>query len=133
MKVPAEAKTKQQVSVQFVENHSEGLEIAAREKKPVLLFFTISENNSSQRMLEAAFCNEEIIQLAKHFVCIKVDGVLETSVCKTLGIKGFPTIVLTNSSGNEIQRLTGKPSAEQLAVQMHVVLQTVAMRRSSVM
>ncbi|MDR3234540.1 MAG: thioredoxin family protein [Planctomycetaceae bacterium] len=116
--------------IEFIENRTEGLEIAKKEKKPVLLFFTIPNNVCSQKMLETAFGDAEVKQLAKSFVCIKIDGVEAADYCETLGVRGFPTVVLAHSSGGEIQRLTGKQSPDQLAVQMHAVLQTMAMRQS---
>jgi hypothetical protein len=118
-------------AVEFTGNRAEGLERAKMEKKPALLFFGIPDNISSQKMLETAFCNSEVVKLAQAFICIKIDGVAESDYCESLGIRGFPTIVLANSSGSEIQRLTGKQSPELLITQMHVVLQTVALRQNA--
>ncbi|MDR3182717.1 MAG: thioredoxin family protein [Planctomycetaceae bacterium] len=114
--------------IDFIENRLEGLETAKKERKPALLFFAIPNNAGSQKMLETAFGDAEVRQLAKSFICIRIDGIQDSAYCETLGVRGFPTVVLANSNGSEIQRLTGRQSPDQLAVQMHVVLQTVAMR-----
>ncbi|GHT11182.1 hypothetical protein FACS1894170_04400 [Planctomycetales bacterium] len=117
-------------AVEFIGNRAEGLERAKTEKKPALLFFAIPDNISSQKMLDTAFCDTEVIKLAQSFICIKIDGVAESDYCESLGISGFPTVVLATSSGSEIQRLTGKQSPGQLVTQMYVVLQTVALRQN---
>ncbi|GHT43090.1 hypothetical protein FACS189443_6710 [Planctomycetales bacterium] len=118
--------------IEFIENRAEGLETAGKERKPILMFFTIPNSKGSQRMLETTFCDMDVLQLSQRFVCIKIDAPQESQFCATLGISGFPTIVLANPNGGEIQRLTGKLTADQLAVQMHAVLQTVAMRSGTV-
>jgi hypothetical protein len=114
--------------VPFLDDYTGSLEAARREGKPVLAFFTIQNSAGSQRMLETTFCDDEIKRLASRFVCIIVDASKETNLCEVLGVTGFPTILLANSNGVEIQRLSGKQTPDQLALQMHVAIQSTAIK-----
>ena len=112
----------------FVLDHTAGLETARQERKPTLIFFSIPNNVGSLRMLETTFRDDEIKSLAERFVCILIDGAQESKLCESLAISSFPTIILSNANGSEVRRLIGGQTPDQLAVQMHVVLQATAMR-----
>ena len=118
--------------ISFLHDHKGGLEIARQERKPMLVFFSVPNNVGSQRMLETTFRDDEIKRLAERFVCIHVDGSQESDLCESLEVSSFPTILLANTSGAEVRRLTGGQTPDQLAVQMHVVLQTTALRPQTV-
>ncbi|MDR2115726.1 MAG: thioredoxin family protein [Planctomycetaceae bacterium] len=118
-------------SVSFLDDYSLGFERAKREMKLMLLFFTISNSDASQRMLETTFCDEEIRRLSERFICIRVDGFKESDFCKSLGIKGFPTVLFMTPQGEELQRLTGKLTPDQLALPMHVMIQSTAIRSNT--
>ena len=114
--------------IAFLYDHAAGLDIARQERKPALTFFSVPNNVGSQRMMDTTFRDDEIKRLAERLVCIHVDGSQETALCETLGISSFPTILLSNVSGMEVQRLVGRQTPDQLAVQIHVLLQTTALR-----
>ena len=119
---------KERQSVAFLHDYATGLETARLEKKPALVFFAVSDNVGSQRMMETTFTDDEIKRLSERLVCIHVDAVQETTLCETLKITSFPTIVLFNANGMEIRRLAGRQTPDQLAVQIHVLLQAMAAR-----
>jgi len=118
--------------VTFVSDHGAGLEIARQERKPILLFFSVPDNAGSQRMLNTTFCDDEIKRLAEWLVCIHVDGSQESTLCESLGISSFPTIILSNVDGVEVRRLVGKQTPDELAVQIHVLLQVLAQRPQTI-
>ena len=112
----------------FVYDHATGMEIARQERKPTLVFFSVPDNVGSQRMLDTTFCDDEIKRLTERLVCIYVDGSQESVLCETLKISSFPTIILANANGMEVRRLVGRQTPDQLAVQIHVLLQATALR-----
>ena len=118
--------------VVFMSDHSAGLEIARQERKPILLFFSVPDNAGSQRMMNTTFCDDEIKRLAEWLVCIHVDGAQESALCESLGISSFPTIILSNVDGAEVRRLVGRQTPDQLAVQIHVLLQVMAQRPQTI-
>ena len=115
-------------SLPFTHDHAAGLETARQERKPMLIFFSVPNNVGSQRMLDTTFRDDEIKSLAERFVCIHIDGSQELGLCESLEITSFPTIILSNTGGAEVRRLVGGQTPDQLAVQMHVVLQATALR-----
>ena len=114
--------------ITFLYDHATGLEIARQTRKPALIFFSVPENAGSQRMLESTFSDDEIKRLAERLVCIHVDGAQELALCESLGISSFPTIILSNVNGTEVRRLVGRQTPDQLAVQIHILLQVMAQR-----
>ena len=114
--------------IAFRSDYSAGLEAARQERKPTLVFFSVPENVGSQRMMETTFCDEEIKRLTEWFVCIQVDGSQESVLCESLEVSSFPTVILSNASGTEVRRLVGRQTADQLAVQIHILLQVMALR-----
>jgi len=116
----------------FLDDYRQGLETAKREAKLVLFFFTLPNSAASQRMMETTFRDEEIKRLSSRFVCIQIDGSKKSEFCKSMDIKGFPTVLFMNSQGEELQRLTGKLTPDQLALQMHVMIQTTAIKIGAV-
>ena len=116
-------------SITFFYDYTTGLDVAHQTKKPTLIFFSVPENAGSQRMLESTFSDDEIKRLAERLVCIHVDGAQELALCESLGISSFPTIILSNVNGTEVRRLVGRQTPDQLAVQIHILLQVMAQRQ----
>jgi len=114
--------------ISFLHDHTAGLELARQERKPALIFFSVPDNLGSERMMETTFRDEEIKRLTEWLVCIHVDGSQESALCESLGITSFPTIILSNVSGIEVRRLVGRQTPDQLAVQIHMLLQVMALR-----
>ena len=118
----------QKQPIAFICDHASGMALARQEKKPALIFFSVPDNLGSQRMMDTTFSDDEIKRLVEKLVCIHVDGSQETLLCETFGISSFPTIILFNASGMEVRRLVGRQTPDQLAIQIHVLLQATALR-----
>ncbi|MDR1485432.1 MAG: thioredoxin family protein [Planctomycetaceae bacterium] len=108
--------------VTFLDNFANACESARIEGKPLIVFFTLSDNESCKRSFEL-FRNNEIRRLSQHFICVSVDGILSGAICELYRVNGFPTVLILDSEGKEIQRLTGKETKEQLSIQMHIAIQ----------
>ncbi|MDR1478337.1 MAG: thioredoxin family protein [Planctomycetaceae bacterium] len=108
--------------VEFSRDFGAALEGARGERKPLIVFFTLMDNENCKRAFEL-FKNQEIQRLAKHFVCVAVDGGASRLVCESYRVSAFPTVLILDNEGKEIQRLTGKETKEQLTIQMHIAIQ----------
>jgi predicted small lipoprotein YifL len=115
-------------TISFLYDHATGLEVARQTKKPAMIFFSVPDNAGSMRMMETTFGDDEIKRLAERLVCIFVDGSQESALCESLEISSFPTTVLLNTNGTEVRRLVGRQTPDQLAVQIHILLQMMAQR-----
>ncbi|MCL2005994.1 MAG: thioredoxin family protein [Planctomycetaceae bacterium] len=114
--------------VSFLTDLHAGRELAQKKKKPMLLFFSVPDNIGGQRMMETTFRDDEIKRLAEWLVCVYVDGSEERELCELLNISSFPTIILSHADGTEVCRLEGRQTPDQLAVQIHMLLQVIASR-----
>ncbi len=119
-------------SLAFINNYDEGVELAHLMNKPMLLFFVESDCVFSKKMMETVFTDSKIIELAKNFVCVRIDiGRSEYSgLCEKLKVVGSPTIQFMSSLGIPLQRITQYQPKEELARQMEVVLYSVAWKES---
>jgi thioredoxin-related protein len=115
----------------FHENLNEGLTIARKLDKPVLLLFTDPNCVYSRQMLESTFQNEEVQSLANRFVCVQVDSCNASPICEQFHVEAFPTIQFLSSNGIPLQRLKGNQMPEQLTEEMRLALQRIAMKQSA--
>ncbi|MDR2344981.1 MAG: thioredoxin family protein [Planctomycetaceae bacterium] len=111
-------------TVIFLDDFNKAKELSRTERKPLLIFFTLSDNESCKRSFEL-FSNQEIRRLAKYFICVSVDGALSGAICESYRVNGFPTVLILDADNKEIQRLTGKETKEHLSVQMHIAIQVL--------
>ncbi len=64
------------------------------------------------------FSNEEVIRKTQNFISIKVDMTKtmsdETEIIRNkFNIRGMPTVLIINSKGEEVERITGFVNAEE--------------------
>lgn len=124
----ARAQEQEIAGIRFLADYRQGVETARRESKPVLLFFSLQDCKNSQRMRETTFCDTEIKRLADRFVCVSIDGAADADLCESFKVKNFPTTLILSTQGTEMQRLSGKQTSEELALPMHVAIQSTAFK-----
>lgn len=112
--------------VQFVADSVVGLELAARQKRPCLLFFTAEWCTYCHQMEETAFVDPKIKQLAEQFVCVLVDADREPTVCREYAVRGYPTVQFLAADGRKLHSLMGRQSTSQLASGMQAALERLA-------
>lgn len=112
--------------VRFSADYRQGMEAARQESKPMLLFFALQNCTNSQRMRETTFRDAEVKRLSERFVCLSIDGAVDAERCESYKVKNFPTILILNVQGTELQRLSGKQDPKELALQMNVAIQSTA-------
>lgn len=116
----------QRGGVQFVADSKVGMELAAKQKTPCLLFFTAEWCTYCHQMEETAFADPKIKQLAARFVCVLVDADREPEVCRQYAVSGYPTVQFLAADGRRLHNLVGKQSSLQLASGMNAALQRLA-------
>jgi thiol:disulfide interchange protein len=88
----------------------------AREKKPVLLYFTASWCGPCQRMKGATWSDAEVEAKLKGYVPVKVDIDRERATAESYQIDAVPTFVVLDAQGNTTKRATSfMPADEFLA------------------
>ncbi len=94
---------------------------AAREGKVLLVGFTAAWCLPCRVMAETTFADPEVLAyLREHYVSIEIDvenfdGLV---IQQQYEVESLPTILIFSSGGEEVDRLTGSVSAEQLLVSL---------------
>ena len=110
----------------WLENYAEALAAAKQLKRPVLIDFTGSDwCGWCIRLDREVFSQKAFIKYAKRdLVLLKLDfpqrkklsealQKQNRELAKKFGIRGFPTIVIVNSEGNEIARTGYRPGGDK--------------------
>ncbi|MCW3129581.1 MAG: thioredoxin family protein [Methanophagales archaeon] len=98
-------------------NYQEGMQIAGYQDKPTMIFFE-SERCPACKMQKEVLADTLVINMSKNFVPIIGSGEL----ARGYGIRYIPTIVFTNSQGEEVYRLVGYHDAETLIEEMQYAI-----------
>ena len=65
-------------------------------------------------MTQLVFTAQDVVEAANNIVCVKVDGDTEKDLVEKFKIGAYPTLVLLNKSGEEIQRQVGYLGVEKV-------------------
>jgi thiol:disulfide interchange protein len=113
-------------SISFVDGYQRGCEVARRERKPMLLFFTASWCQYCHQMANEAFNQTQVTNLSQRFVCVLIDADAEKQVCQNFQVRGYPTVQFLSPDGAPLHRVVGKRPGTQFLVDMQTALQAVA-------
>jgi len=119
--------------------YDEALQIAAKENKHVLVFFTTTWCGYCKKMKASTFKDAGVINLMNdQFVLAKVDGdskealtikdktgkmveVTERELTQSFGIRGYPTTVFLKSDGSSIAPLSGYIDAKNFTTALKYI------------
>ncbi len=128
MVVAAAAATAQEIA--WFKMFDEAKRWAFEERKLIVLYFEESAVNQSFRMDRDTWCRPAVVELAKRFVCVRVDNtelsfgsnmILRDKAQKLIlryRIQYTPTVVIIDPAGNEITRLIGYTAEKDLAARL---------------
>lgn len=98
-----------------------GLQLAKAQNKPALIFFESKPCPWCEKQ-KAVFADARVVNLSTQFVPISGSKSLEGKY----GVRSTPTIVFTNSKGEELYRLVGYQDTETLLDEMEYALRLAA-------
>lgn len=102
-------------SIEYVEGYEAAAARAAAEDKPLFVMCRAGWCRWCSEMTAKVLSDEQIVRRSRTFVCVAVDADREADVCRRLGIRGFPTVLLIAPDGRELSRHTGRMSQKSLA------------------
>ena len=76
-----------------------------------------------RKLEKEVYTVSEVIEASRNFVCIRVDGSKRKQIVKYYRVRGYPTILFTNSKRKEVHRLPGYMPAERFLAQMESALE----------
>lgn len=93
--------------IEWTSNFAEAEKIARQTGKPLLLDFT-AEWCGLCRLMDAKFWTRaDVVEMAKQFVGVKINGEKEAFLAKRFGVSQFPAVVIADPWGAGIDSHTG--------------------------
>ena len=99
-----------------------GMSLASEENKPVMIDFYRDSCGYCVKLDDETYMDLDVIATSEKFVNIKVDTGVENRLAREYGVEGLPTIVFTDSEGNETHRIVGFRDADMFDKNMRAVL-----------
>lgn len=93
--------------VNWLHSFKEGVEIAQKEGKFLILDFYAKWCTVCKKLDEKTFSNEEVIENLKNFVLVRIDVSSRDEELKKFNVLGIPTVIFLDSKGNELERFSG--------------------------
>ncbi len=97
----------------FVMGYDEGMKAAAAENKPAMMFVTTTWCGWCKKLADENFNEPEVKELLTKFVCVIVDGDVESAAAAKLGASGYPHIVFLSAKGEKLAEQSGYASVNE--------------------
>ncbi len=108
--------------IKWLDKYNSGMEEANRERKFMMLLF-YTEFNAGLPLLERkVFADKRVQEMAKKFVCVRIDGNVQRMVTRMYRVGGYPTIIFADGQENEKVSGMSIREAEELLKMMEKAL-----------
>ena len=97
-------------------------EKALAENKPILIDFYADWCSWCRRMDEETYGNPKVAELAKQFICVKIDTDKQPEVAKQYKVRGLPTTAFLSSKAKKIDIIAGYLPPEDFLKKMESAL-----------
>jgi len=99
--------------IDFVTDYETALQIAQEKNQKIVIDFYTDWCVWCKRLDTFTYSDPAVIEMSKKMVFAKINAEVDTLTAQKYVIPGYPTIVLTNSDGTEIERIGGFLPAEE--------------------
>lgn len=124
-KPSAQTPTVLRSKISWQNSYSSGLALAEKEKKMQMLYFYTDWCGWCKKMEKESFSNKELKGLLDQFVKVKIDGDKDKQTTQKYAVKGYPTLVFTDSEGIVIEKIIGFLPANTLGQKIRTILSRV--------
>jgi thioredoxin-like negative regulator of GroEL len=104
--------------IHWIRSYSRAVTEANNSSKHVIALFYTDWCPWSQRMLDSTFTDPRVIALQGRFLFAQINAELDTATATRFKISGYPTVILLEQTGNEVDRVRGYMPPEQFATTM---------------
>jgi len=103
-------------------SYEEGMKIAGEQNKPVMIDIYANWCRYCKKLDKETYSNPDVIELAKNFVCIKVNSDERGDIASKYRVYGLPTVLFLQANGAEIHRIPGYLGPDPFMHEMMVAL-----------
>jgi periplasmic divalent cation tolerance protein len=103
----AEALAKLKSRIFWVRTMPDALKAARAERKPVMTYFFIRNSAQCEKFEEGVLGAADVVEAARAFLCVRLDAAQNVEQTRKFDVRGAPSVLLLDSAGNEIGRVTG--------------------------
>jgi len=109
-------------AITWAGNLSSALKEAKSKNKPVMADFYTDWCGWCKKLDRDTYADPEVANLAKKFICVKVNGDKYPDLVSKYGVSGYPTILFLGPDGNKTDAIVGYVNAEGMLSRMNSVL-----------
>lgn len=109
--------------IPWVEDYEEGLSLIEKTKKPAVLMLYADWCHYCEKMFEETYVDPRIKMMNDDFVWIKVNSDQQKEIKTFYEQKSFPLIVLMDSSGDVIEKISGYKPASEFRTQLQNLIE----------
>lgn len=115
-------------SIEGVDGFAAGSRRATDAGLPMLLVFRASWCRWSGDFVESVLADERMAAAAGQVVCVAIDADREAAVCRSFGVRTFPTLLVLDADRRERFRATGAAARRGLAAALETAVAPPASR-----
>lgn len=104
--------------INWLSSYNRGMSRAKNTGKSVMIDFYTDWCGWCKKLDSDTYKDKEVLSLAGNLVCIKIDADKNKSIAQQYNVRGYPTILFLNSSGEELGRISGYLPARPFAQKM---------------
>lgn len=109
-------------AITWAGNLNSGLKEAKAKNKPVMVDFYTDWCGWCKKLDRDTYTDPEVANLAKKFVCVKVNGDKYSDLVSKYGVSGYPTILFLDAEGKKVDGIVGYVNASGMASKMNSVI-----------
>jgi hypothetical protein len=119
---PGKVTSRTDGGVECIDGFAAGSRRAADAGLPMLLVFRAGWCRWSGTLVASVLADERIAAASGRIVCIAIDADREAAVCRSFGVRTFPTLIVLDADRRERFRATGAAARRGLAAALETAV-----------
>ena len=105
-------------SIDWRYDFTAALEEATAKKSVIMADFYTDWCGWCKKLDAETHANKDVVELAKPFVCVKINGDKNIALVERYNVHAYPTIIFLNSDGTEVKRVNGYINSQEFIEMM---------------